>query len=167
MLLMMNLFWRFEINLTLNFLWLKWTVGISISSTTLRAVLQSSEQADFKANLTIFEIGQVKTKGSLQKNKKSGFYPHRLDPPPPPKVYCQETNFKFFLLRRCLLLATIHGFSNSHSKSALGSLQKDSPVYRQKHANHSTFKKHRKQHIQYSNSSKICYSIKKKVTTTK
>ena len=115
-------------------------MGISISSTTLRAVLQSSEQADFKANLTIFEIGQVKTKGSLQKNKKSGFYTHR-----------------------CLLLATIHGFSNSHSKSALGSLQKDSPVYRQKHANHSTFKKHRKQHIQYSNSSKICYSIKKKL----
>ena len=86
-----------------------------------------------------------------------------LEALPPPKVYCQETNFKFFLLRRCLLLATIHGFSNSHSKSALGSLQKDSPVYRQKHANHSTFKKHRKQHIQYSNSSKICYSIKKKL----
>ena len=135
-------------------------MGISISSTTLRAVLQSSEQADFKANLTIFEIGQVKTKGSLQKNKKSGFYPHRLDPPPPPKVYCQETNFKFFLLRRCLLLATIHGFSNSHSKSALGSLQKDSPVYRQKHANNTKFKIYRKQHVHHSNSSKICNSLK-------
>ena len=96
MLLMMNLFWRFEINLTLNFLWLKWTVGISISSTTLRAVLQSSEQADFKANLTIFEIGQVKTKGSLQKNKKSGFYPHRLDPPLPLKCIAKKQTSNFF-----------------------------------------------------------------------